>query len=366
MRDSQDRDAAVDRWLRRASAATPDVSATATCLDPEVMAAWIEGRLSGAALAGADAHVAGCARCQAIAGTIARTESIAQWARPERQSPWRWLTWAVPLTAAATIATVVLVEWRRSPQPAQSQPRADAPGLADQRKAEPAPAQPLAAAPATKSDLKDDAGRLARAQEKRLDARDSAENERASARAASAKATPPTSVLAQKLPDAASASRQRPAEQKLEQKPAAPARAEELDRVSGLGRANEGTVLENRSPAPTVRWRVTGARVERSVDAGSTWSDVPTGVAVAITAGAAPTSSICWLAGRGGMVLLTADGGGTWQRVPLTEATDLSAIRATDARNATVTTADGREYATTDGGRTWVRRELQEIRTAPF
>jgi hypothetical protein len=362
LRESQDRDAAVDRWLRRAAAPTTDVSSTAACLDPEVMAAWIDGRLIGAALARADTHVAGCARCQAIAGTIARTESIAQWATPEHRSPWRWLTWAVPLTAAATIVTVVIVEWRPKPEQVQTQARADTPSLADARQVEPA-SPPPAAAPAARPELRDEAGRGAPAQEKRLDARAEAAKERAGARAAD-KSASPTSTLAKSRSEANAGSPQRPAELKQEQKPAAPARVEELDRLSAA-RANEGIVLEVRSPDPARRWRVIGGRVQRSVDAGSTWADVPADVTAGITAGAAPAATVCWLAGRGGLVLLTTDGS-TWQRLPLPEATDLSAIRATDARNATVTTADGREFATTDGGRTWVRRDLQEIRTAPF
>jgi hypothetical protein len=361
VKDSRDREAGVDRWLRHASAGAPDVPATDACLDPEVMAAWVEGRLTGTAFASAEAHVAGCARCQAIVGTLIRTASIAEWAAPERRSPWRWLTWAVPLTAAATIVSVVLVEWRPRSQPVQTQAGTEAPPpVADLRQAEPAPAS--AASPATKPELRDEAGRAAPAQEKRLAARGAAENERSGARADKQN---PASTLAQ-APAGPAAASKRAAEPKQEQKPAAPpARAEELDRLSSLSRAKEGTVLEVRSPASAVRWRVLGGRIQRTVDAGSTWTDVPAGAAVDITAGAAPDASVCWLVGRRGVVLLTTDGS-AWQRVPLPEATDLSGVRATDGRNATVTTVDGREFATTDGGRTWVRRDLQETRTAPF
>lgn len=361
MKNPRDREAAVDRWLRHASAGAPGVPAADACLDPEVMAAWVEGRLTGPAFASAEAHVAGCARCQAIVGALMRSSSIAEWAAPARRSPWRWLAWAVPLTAAATIVSVVLVEWRPRSEPVQTEARAEAPPpAADLRKG--APAEPPAAAPAAKPDRRDDAGRAAPAQQKQLRARDEDAKERAGARLAD-KPAAPKSTVAPSRSGATAASRA--AEQKQEQKPAAPpARAEELDRLSALGRANEGVVLEVRSPDPAVRWRVIGGRVERSVDAGSTWTGVPAGP-VEITAGAAPGASVCWLVGRGGVVLLTIDGR-TWQRVTQPDATDLSGVRATDGRNATVTAVDGREFATTDGGRTWVRRDLQEIRTAPF
>jgi len=81
---------------------------------------------------------------------------------------------------------------------------------------------------------------------------------------------------------------------------------------------------------------------------------VPTGIAAVLTAGAAPTTTVCWVVGRGGVVLLTTDGR-TWRRVAFPEMTDLSAVRATDARTASVSTADGRIFSTSDGGATWDR-----------
>ena len=318
------------------------------------MAALIDGRLTREARASAEAHLAGCARCQAIAGTIARTESIVQWATPERRSPWRWLTWAVPLTAAATIVMIVVVERQRESAPQQA--RADAPQAAVAPRAEPPPSA------ATRSlDIKDEAGSPTAAQARQK--ADSASLEKRAANEAKAgkaidaiqpakPATPPPAGLAQ------------PRVGQEQQKPAAAAtRAEESDRM--LARRFEGKILEIRAPDPATRWRVTAALVERSIDAGSTWTAVPTGVSAEILAGAAPSALTCWLAGRGGVVLLTTDGT-TWQRVTAPDTTDLSAIRATDARNATVTTVNGQEFTTTDGGRTWIRRELQESRPASF
>jgi photosystem II stability/assembly factor-like uncharacterized protein len=80
-------------------------------------------------------------------------------------------------------------------------------------------------------------------------------------------------------------------------------------------------------------------------------------MAAELTAGAAPSASVCWLVGRAGVVLRTTDGR-TWRRVPFPEMTDLSAVRAIDADGnvASVSTADGRTFSTTDGGATWVSR----------
>lgn len=66
----------------------------------------------------------------------------------------------------------------------------------------------------------------------------------------------------------------------------------------------------------------------------------------------APSASVCWLIGRGGVVLLTLDGL-RFERVNFPETADLASIRATDARHATVTTTGGRAFTTTDGGASW-------------
>jgi hypothetical protein len=319
------------------------------------MAAWIDGRLTREARASAEAHVAGCARCQAIAGTIARTESIVQWATPERRSPWRWLTWAVPLTAAATIVMMVVMERQRERAPQQA--RADVPQVAGTPAAEPPPSA------ATKSpDLKDEAG-LPTATQARQKADSTSLEKRPANEAKAGQAIDAIQPARPAAPPPAGLTQSRAAQE--QQKPAATAtsRVDESDRM--LARRFEGKILEVRAPDPAMRWRVTGALVERSIDAGATWTSVPTGVSVEILAGAAPSASICWLVGRGGVVLITTDGT-TWQRVTAPDMTDLSAIRASDGRSATVTTVDGREFATTDSGRTWVRRDLQENHAASF
>lgn len=104
-----------------------------------------------------------------------------------------------------------------------------------------------------------------------------------------------------------------------------------------------------------VQWRLAEPGVvERSLDGGTTWTRTQTGVAVEPTAGAAPSSTVCWLVGRGGLVLRTTDAR-TWQRVAAPVNEDLIAVEAVDAQSATVRTAGGARYRTTDGGTTWSR-----------
>ena len=110
-------------------------------------------------------------------------------------------------------------------------------------------------------------------------------------------------------------------------------------------------------PESSVRWRVVDGRtVQRSLDTGMTWA--PHYVAengVFLTAGSAPSASVCWLVGRSGAIVVTTDGR-AWQPIKFPESVDLIAVAASNARAATVTTVDGRRFATTDGGRTWVRQ----------
>jgi photosystem II stability/assembly factor-like uncharacterized protein len=121
------------------------------------------------------------------------------------------------------------------------------------------------------------------------------------------------------------------------------------------------------SPEPAFRWRLAApATIQRSTDGGATWTaqsartpgfgllqrSESSQPAVMLTAGSAPARDICWVVGRGGIVLLSTDGT-SWQRRPFPEPVNLTAVRATDAKTAVVTTEDGRQFSTADGGATW-------------
>jgi photosystem II stability/assembly factor-like uncharacterized protein len=82
---------------------------------------------------------------------------------------------------------------------------------------------------------------------------------------------------------------------------------------------------------------------------------VATGVTAELSAVSSPSNTVCWVVGRGGVVLRTTDSQ-NFSRLAFPEITDLSAVQATDARSASVTASDGRVFRTSDGGATWQGR----------
>jgi photosystem II stability/assembly factor-like uncharacterized protein len=100
---------------------------------------------------------------------------------------------------------------------------------------------------------------------------------------------------------------------------------------------------------------VSGRRIERSTSAGTTWTAADIASPETLTAGAASSSSVCWIVGRRGAVYLTTDGV-RFERLPFPETVDLVSVVALDERTANVSTADGRSWRTLDQGRTWVER----------
>jgi photosystem II stability/assembly factor-like uncharacterized protein len=99
---------------------------------------------------------------------------------------------------------------------------------------------------------------------------------------------------------------------------------------------------------------VAGTRVERTLDAGATWTRLPIEPELKslLLAGSATSSTNCWLVGRDGVVLVTQDGR-TFRRVSVPEVVHLTGVTATDGMRATVTAIDGRKFSTMDGGLTW-------------
>jgi len=331
---SHERDQSIERLLRQSLQTPRPDGVTDSCLDAETLAAWIDGALSGAALEMAQTHVADCARCQSMVGAMARTNAVVAQPEPERALR-RWLPWLVPFTAAAAaVALWVAVPGDLSApqrpaeevqtqtartnaqQPASLDSQLQAPTAITETPAPPS-ADKKAESQTSVPEFRKDVGRLETDSLKQQDA-----------------ASAPAAAASQAAPAA---------------NPARLARS-----ANGLA---ETIALANEivSPDPSIRWRIAGAVVERSTNGGASWDAVPTGVAAVLTAGAAPTSTVCWVVGRGGVVLLSTDGR-TWRRVAFPEITDLSAVRATDARTASVSTADGRIFSTSDGGVAWERR----------
>ena len=345
---SHQRDQAVERLLRQ-SLKAPQAGVTGSCLDAETLSAWIDGGLSGAALEVAQSHVADCARCQALVGAMARTDAVVR--QPEPVSR-RWLAWLVPLTAAAAAVVVWTAVPRvlespspqptntqnpafqaKAPEPAlESQARATASATSPAKEEQASQAKKDLASPdqARAAELRRDAGRL---ETDRLQQQPKAAGEITSSAADQAAAAP------------AAASQ-----------PAAPAARPALQERSANALAERSAVgIEIISPDPAARWRLVGSLVEHSTNSGASWETVPTGVTTQLTAGTAPSTSVCWVVGRSGVVLLSTDER-SFSRVAFPELTDLSSVRATDARSATVSTTDGRAFSTTDGGVTWAPR----------
>jgi hypothetical protein len=110
------------------------------------------------------------------------------------------------------------------------------------------------------------------------------------------------------------------------------------------------------APGSNVVWRAGRAGLlEFSRDAGSSWSRQSSGVLVDLLTGSALSDQVCWIVGRGA-ILLTTDGGAHWKIVNSPVSEDLGGIRATDALHATVWNAKGtKSFETSDGGLTWQR-----------
>jgi hypothetical protein len=96
--------------------------------------------------------------------------------------------------------------------------------------------------------------------------------------------------------------------------------------------------------------------IERSTDAGVTWTRESGIEAPGARAMASPSVDVCWIVGQAGLILHYETARG-WMRVRAPAAVDLVAVTAVDARQATVTAADGRRFSTADGGESWTRFE---------
>jgi hypothetical protein len=331
------RDESVEQLLRRNGAGAPPVEA---CLDAEVIAAWLAGGLADHEREAAESHAANCARCQAMLAASVTAEPVA----PTRR-PW-WsvgnVGWLVPATAAVATAFWFYLAPATGPATVRmTSVDRTAPVPVPDSPAVRAPEAPVRQLPEAKQrpDQAPVASRSANTTKKR------------------AQDTPPLSNQ-----DAARSARAEGAASAPA--PAAPSPAL-LDAPAGLAES-VGVRVEVVSPDPALRWRPAGSgKVERSTDGGRTWvrQDLPT--ALPITAGSSPSTDVCWLAGRSGVVALTTDGT-TWTLRPLPESVDITGIHATSATSAEATTYDGRSFSTRDGGASWSHLPLQEFPAGPF
>ena len=348
-----DRDAAIDRALASVLPGALDRNPSPDCLDADVVAAMVDGSLTREARATAEAHAAGCARCQALLAAMARTATdepgdarLAPSRIVARLTPSRYFWWLVPAASVAAAIAIFIYVRPAPPAPVEqtaavsATPPASAVAPSAAKPEQPArderAANAVQAAPKKQAEPTHEVDRLAKVAP-------------APANAPAAQAPAPPSELRAEaaLKDEA---RQDVAKERAQiAPPPAPKRLNETVTVAG---ALAAQTIEIVSPDPSVRWRIVGAGVQRSTDAGATWEAQTTGTSVALAAGASPSATVCWIVGRAGTVLLTADAR-TWRVVPFPDVTDLTAVRATDAATATVTTADGRALTTLNAGQSW-------------
>ena len=324
------------------------------CPDAETLGAFCERTLSPDEQQFWEAHCAVCNRCQAHLAALAHISPVFEEALSEQKTSPRftWLTdwrWLAPM---ATAAIALLAVWGINPDAPIDRPT---PAVGDSDLA-------AAATDMAQRSIQNSQG----ASEDRQDAvlveresfaleadgpraRDeamldqvaagepaSAEAQRADPRNRSVISAPPTEPSDRRL-----------AQPPLEARTAAPVSA---DRFEASG------VVEVLSGDGSTRWRLLPpSRVERSADGGATWTLQLSDAGAMMTAGAAPSASVCWLVGRGGTILLTTDGGETWTRVTAPRPVDLVGVEAVDTRSARIDALDGVSFRTVDGGLTWER-----------
>ena len=368
MNPQSERDSSIERLLRESLATSHGTPETGSCLDAEMLAAWVDGGLAGGQLVAAQEHVAGCSACQATLAALVRTTPTELVAEPwwRRALSARWL---VPVAAMATALAIWVVVPREEfmrpaeqPQttaaPEAAVPQIEATGASPAVPAEKSAAgSPIAArrpfeqsnATARRQDPAQQSA-TADAREEQLAAELPAPQRPAAEPKLDTRATPALEGTRERQ-EAAPTSVGRAAASAPA--PAAPAPAQ-ADRFSTV---QEAVTVQLQftiaSPGTAFRWRIGPAgSVEFSTDAGTTWELRPTGVDADLIAGVSPGGTVCWVVGQRGTVLLTTDGR-QWRRLMFPVATDLAAVQAIDARSATVTAAGGRRFRTQDGGTTW-------------
>lgn len=368
MSTGDSRDRALDRLLR--SAGRPALP-TAECLDAETVAAYADGGLAGPAQAAAEAHMAGCARCQMVMATIVASSGAGE-AAPAHAPGRSWWTdnlrWLVPLAGTAAAVAIWMVVPANGP--ATERARVEGPRTPLERESKavappPMPASPPASAkevtpePTSElagrepaSQLRDRATLDAAAPKNEASGRSEADRlakvEERSAGAGATPAGPPVAALEARAAE-------------TDQRPAAPppppaaaaAPAPALDAANRT--ASRIGPDELRSLDPAVRWRLADLGfVERSTNGGTSWDRVDTGVRIPLKAGACPTASTCWVVGDAGVVLRTTDAL-TWRPVTSPTPEPLVAVEATSEAAAVVRATDGQRFRTSDGGATWTR-----------
>ena len=393
MDDPRNPEKAIDGLLSHSLRRALDPAGPA-CPDAEILAAYCEHSLSQPETSRWEAHFATCSRCQAqLAGVVRSAEAGAVVGGEGVAASWGWLWSWRGLVPVASAAVVVLALWvvdpaslvDRSPsqetafgESALVAPAASAPEAEERAPSAAAiPAEPELAAPRLELDQATRETFAAEPQDPRA-RRPQQANQAAS---------PPQTAPDRDAQEVQSQLSAQPLERALSAPPseAAPARADDQLPDSpvpadAFRASRAATVSENRavqfgvtggaaaagaearlsdarvaSTTSSILWRLAApGRIERSTDEGQSWT-LQADVGVELLAGSAPSELVCWVVGRGGMVIRTTDGE-RWNQAAAPTDQDLVGIDAQDAMNATVIGADESRFVTTDGGRTWTLR----------
>ncbi|MEO6224158.1 MAG: zf-HC2 domain-containing protein, partial [Vicinamibacterales bacterium] len=341
---------------------TPISDATGEHLDAEKMAAWADHGLSAEAASAVELHLSNCDRCQEVLAAIVRSEPSAGavilpfWTR----RPVQWS--AAGLAAAAAVVAMIWIGQPPTVPTPESTIARSADSSTQPLPVPPGPPSPAAQRPAAQS--------LSATERK-------AENAAPPKRAEPAPFPPPPAatqppVASLPVTVGAAAPAVRPVGSTAAANAQMAAKAESLrdafsavipvieiaapeptpaalrSVASGAGRGGGGGTGAFRLVSGSTRWRIVqGIRLERTLDAGATWAVLPIEppLTTPLLAGAAASTSICWIVGREGVVLVTSDGV-TFRRVSLPEAVHLTGVTASDGMRATVTAVDGRKFST--------------------
>jgi hypothetical protein len=393
-------DAAVGRVLRGAQPRE-------TCPDAELLAAYFERTLHPDESIHWEEHFSLCTRCQEQLAAMARSEPATEkpavsWVLFPRLS----LKWLVPAFAAlGAVALWVAIrpapefEQARVPEAKLSAPAETSPTLAKpavpESTATEAPKQLAAPTPAKRrpdvtsvpvakqplvdeiakveadaalrgDEAKEKAAVVAQAQEaKPAQLPPPATPAAAPAQAAGVAAAEQEAIKKQTAPEQLDRLRQQDAGRMLASRELQKQEANAEAKRDRSGAANFAMKAGVASPAATrlittpggaVRWAVGAAgRIFISRDAGQSWVAQESGVRVNLSAGHAPSDSVCWVVGQRGTILRTTDGH-RWEKLAFPLELDLVKVEAADASHASVFSADGQVFVTEDGGKTWRKR----------
>jgi hypothetical protein len=343
-----------DRLLARTE--RRDAAPAGACPDAGMLAAYLDATLTPAERAAVEAHAADCPRCALQLATIVRLEDESGHPRHAPVPDWqRRLFWVVPAATAVVVVAIyvagpALVRTSAPPpSPAVQHARANdnlVPGPSSQSAQPSAMDSPLAPVEADAELLSTPRERtLPRSAAKVAPSRQTFEDRvdplQQRAEVAEQKQEPAT--IAKSRAYATSA-------------PAAPPAAFEAaaKRVSEDAGAADAFAARSivRSPGGRVLWRTQGSHIERSTDAGRTWSTEAAPAVAGFTMGAAPSDVVCWLAAPSGDVL-RRDEAGTWRTVTPSPRRAIARIEAAGSADATVVALDGTVLRTVDGGQHW-------------